>query len=158
MEDMEQYKSKVKKNIENLINSNNLKDAKKIIKEYEKLVDNDADIYSFEGVIAMVEGKLDVAEKILKEGILIRPISLDLLYNLAHLYEMQEKYKEAYRYYDKAFIVANEQTKDHIKDKIANLENIEEIKKYKSDEIDDIVTERMMIKMKKQIAELQVLS
>ncbi|SQB30642.1 Uncharacterised protein [Clostridium sporogenes] len=30
MQDMEQYKSKVKKNIENLINSNALEDAKRL--------------------------------------------------------------------------------------------------------------------------------
>ncbi|NFQ87229.1 hypothetical protein FDG04_18445 [Clostridium sporogenes] len=65
---MEQYKSKVKKNIENLINSNALEDAKKIIKEYKELVNNDVDIYSFEGVIAMLEDNMDKAEIILKRG------------------------------------------------------------------------------------------
>ncbi|WP_163222065.1 M3 family oligoendopeptidase [Clostridium sporogenes] len=68
MQDMEQYKSKVKKNIENLINSNALEDAKKIIKEYKELVNNDVDIYSFEGVIAMLEDNMDKAEIILKRG------------------------------------------------------------------------------------------
>jgi glycosyltransferase involved in cell wall biosynthesis len=130
MQDMEQYKKVVKKNIEDLISSNNLEEAKGIIKEYEEVVPEDEDIYSIKGVIAMIEGDLDVAEKILKEGLIILPISFDLLYNLAYLYEMQEKYIEAYKYYKKSLEYCNSELKERILDNISRLQKIEEVREY----------------------------
>ena len=113
MQDMEQYKSKVKKNIENLINSNALEDAKKIIKEYKELVNNDVDIYSFEGVIAMLEDNMDKAEIILKRGNTICQDSFDILYNLGYLYESVNNNELAIEYYKKALINSNNGSEEY---------------------------------------------
>ncbi|MEW9093543.1 MAG: tetratricopeptide repeat protein [Clostridiaceae bacterium] len=102
MKDMEQYKNKIKENIEKLINSNVLEEAKNIIKEYEELVPNDVDVYSFKGVIAMMEGNMDEAERILKEGLLFDGESFDLNYNMGYLYNSRGDYEKAIQYYKKA--------------------------------------------------------
>lgn len=102
MESMEQYKKKIKENIEVLINNNSLEDAKNVIKEYEELVPRDEDIYSFKAVIAMMEGNMNKAEIVLKEGVALYPTSFDLLYNLGCLYETNNK-SDAAIYYGRAF-------------------------------------------------------
>ncbi len=128
--DMEQYKQIVKKNVENLINNSDLKNAKKIIEEYEKLVPYDEDVYSIKGVIAMMEGNMDEAEEILKNGIVRYKNNFDILYNLAYLYEMKEKYISAYRYYKKIYKNSHNEYNEEISKKIKDLENREEIIKY----------------------------
>ncbi|BAQ14354.1 putative glycosyl transferase family protein [Clostridium botulinum] len=114
MQDMEQYKKKVKENIEELINSNALEEAKKIIKEYKKLVTNDVDIYSFEAVIAMLEGSMDEAEVILKKGNTIYQYSFDILYNLGYLYESVSNNELAIEYYKKALINCNNENEEYV--------------------------------------------
>lgn len=102
MESMEQYKKKVKENIEVLINSNSLEEAKNIINEYEAVVPKDEEVYSFKAVIAMMEGDINKAENVLKEGVALYPTSFDLLYNLGCLYETNNK-SDAAIYYGRAF-------------------------------------------------------
>ncbi|MCW6062210.1 glycosyltransferase [Clostridium sporogenes] len=114
MQDMEQYKKKVKENIEELINSNALEEAKKIIKEYKELVTNDVDIYSFEAVIAMLEGSMNEAEVILKKGNTIYQYSFDILYNLGYLYESVSNNELAIEYYKKALINCNNENEEYV--------------------------------------------
>ncbi|HGG0417962.1 TPA: CDP-glycerol glycerophosphotransferase family protein [Clostridium sporogenes] len=114
MEKLEQYKKKVKKNIETLINSNNLEEAKNIIKEYEELVNNDVDIYSFKGVVAMIEGNMYEAEVILKKGNSLYKDSFDILYNLGHLYECENNNELAIEYYKKALINSNNEKEEYV--------------------------------------------
>lgn len=118
MEDMEQYKKVVKENIEELINNNALEEAKKIIKEYEVLVSKDVDIYSFKGVIAMMEGDMDEAERVFNEGLLIDYYNFDLFYNLGYLYENKCDFMKAKYCYYNAFNYSKNDYKINISDKI----------------------------------------
>lgn len=131
MQDMEQYKNVVKKNIEDLINSNNLEEAKRNLKEYEELAPYDIEVYSIKAVIAMIERDMNEAEKFLKSGISIIKDNFDLNYNLAYLYETQEKYIEAYKYYKKSLEYCNSEIKEQILDNISRLQKIEEVREYK---------------------------
>lgn len=96
-DDFEVYKKQVKETITELVNNNNLDDAKDLIKEYESIVKDDVEVYSIKGVIAMMEGKMDEAEKILDMGMLIDSNDHDILYNSVYLYKnMDELNKHSY--------------------------------------------------------------
>lgn len=123
MEDMEQYKKMIKYNLEELINSNNIEEAKNIIKEYEEVVSKDEDVYSFKAIIAMMEGDLELALMNLKEGIEINGGNFDLYYNLAYLYESKRKYLKAYENYSKALEFSDVEIRNKIQQKINELKN-----------------------------------
>ncbi len=154
-DEFEEYKKQIKKTVEQFINNNNLIEAKNLITKYESIVKDDVDIYSMKGIIFIMEGNLEEAEKILNEGLIIYPISFDLLYNLGYLYEIQKKYKKEYLYYNKAFLLADEETKSQLENKISQLEDVEDVREYKVNKENCIATEILLIKMKKQICELK---
>ncbi|ENK0555912.1 glycosyltransferase [Clostridium sporogenes] len=133
MQDMEQYKKKIKENIEGLINSGVLEEAKKIIKEYEELVTNDMDVYSFKGVIAMMECDMELSLMYLKEGIEVSGGNFDLYYNLAYLYESENKFRKACYYYKKASEFCSIEFNDKINEKIEELKTYYD---YQEEELD----------------------
>ncbi|MDU7253018.1 MAG: TDP-N-acetylfucosamine:lipid II N-acetylfucosaminyltransferase [Clostridium sp.] len=102
MEELEQYEKKVKKNIEKLINSNELEEAEKVILEYEEIIKNDVDIISMKAIILIMKSELYEAEKLLIKSLNKYEETFDLLFNLAYLYEMKNNYQKAYYYYVKA--------------------------------------------------------
>lgn len=101
-EQFESYKLKVKKNINSLINEGNLEESKKLINEYEEIVKQDPEIYSMKAVICIMEGKINEAEKILKDGLKINPQNKDLLYNLSYLMSERNNDTKAIELYSKA--------------------------------------------------------
>ncbi|NFN86304.1 glycosyltransferase family 2 protein [Clostridium sporogenes] len=135
MNDIEQCGKILKKDIITLINNNDLQNAKKIINDYEELIPHDIDVYSIKGVIAMMEGNMNESEKILKEGISIIEDNFDLNYNLAYLYEIEEKYIESYKYYKKSLEYCNSDIKEQILDKIMNFEKTTKIIEYKDQKV-----------------------
>jgi len=108
-EQMQAYMKQFKKNIEMLVEQGLLKDAKQLLDEYEKIVPDDVDIYSIRGVIAMIEGDLDEAEEIFKQGLKNQFFNFDLVYNLGYLNEVRGKFITAYRYYYDAHIFASDE-------------------------------------------------
>jgi len=130
MNDIEQYGEILKKDIITLINNNDLQNARKIVNDYEELIPYDIDVYSIKGVIAIMEENMNESEKILKEGISIIEDNFDLNYNLAYLYEIEEKYIESYKYYKKSLEYCNSDIKRQILDKIAELQKNIEVRKH----------------------------
>ncbi|MEW8992953.1 methyltransferase domain-containing protein [Clostridium sp.] len=128
--EMIDYQEKLKKNIYVLIENNRLEDAKELLNQYENIISDDIEIYSIKGVIAIMEGNEYVAESILKEGLEIQPFNFDILYNLAYLYETNEKYITAYRYYTKALKIIDGEIEESISNKLAELGKIKKVKEY----------------------------
>jgi len=149
------HKQKLKKNISILIENEKLDEAKELLELYKQVEHNDIEIYSMKGVIAMMEGNLDEAESILKEGKSIEPLNSDILYNLAYLYEISTKYVLAYKSYRSLFHCADETIKDEIKDKIKQLEEIDEVNEYLIENQDEIKAYELIEKMQQQIKELK---
>jgi glycosyltransferase involved in cell wall biosynthesis len=98
---MEEQKKSIKSSIKKLIELGKLPEASVLIKEYQKLTIKDAEVYSMEAVIAILEKQFTVAEVILQQGLIIDSNNFDLLYNLAYVYEVQEKFSKAYSLYFK---------------------------------------------------------
>jgi tetratricopeptide (TPR) repeat protein len=106
--EFEQYKTDVKNNAKNLIENGDLENAKIILNEYEKIVNNDIDIYSMKAVIAIMENRLYEAEILLKIGLLLDTNNFDLNYNLGYVYENQQDFTNALQYYKVAYQHCNE--------------------------------------------------
>ncbi|WP_434303295.1 hypothetical protein [Clostridium botulinum] len=121
-----QYQKKFKENISLLIESNNLQEAKNLIKEYENIINNDIEIYSFKSVISIMENKLNYALEVLEKGILIDSNNFDLLYNKAYTEEIMRNYKTAYKYYKRCLDISkDEQIKLEIKEKLNYIKSID---------------------------------
>lgn len=99
-QEFESYKLKVKDTIKLLVDNGNLQEAKTVIGEYSKIIPNDIDIYSINSVIAMIEGNLLEAEKILKDGLFINGKNFDLLYNMGYFHERISNVSEALAAYN----------------------------------------------------------
>jgi len=131
-EKMKEYQIKLKENIKILIENEMLNEAKEALEQYKEIVKDDIEVFSIKGVIEIMEGNFDNAEKILKNGCIIAPNNFDILYNLAYLYEMNKKYIYSYIYYKKALKCDfNNLIKEQVKNKLIELENNEKVKAYK---------------------------
>lgn len=123
----------VKQNIELLINNKKFDEAKTLINEYKKMVPDDIEIYSMEGIIFMTQGKFNEAEEILKHGLDIDSCNFDLSYNLAYVYGEQKKYDDSLKYYEQALKnCSDENIKKEIEVVISKLENEHDAKVKKS--------------------------
>lgn len=123
---MQQYnnsiKEQIKKNINALVNSGNIKQAKDLINEYMEIIADDSEIYSIYAVISILEGNLDYAEELLKEGLNLCVDNFDLNYNLAYLYHIEGNISNSLKYYKNAYNYAeNKNMKNEIKDSIEKL-------------------------------------
>lgn len=99
---METMKKQIRENIQFLIDDNKLDEAMSLIGEYIKIDSKDIEIYSMKAVVFIMQGNLNEAEIVLKEGLTIDSEKFDLNYNLGYLYEQGENFNEAVRYYRKA--------------------------------------------------------
>ncbi|RII36191.1 glycosyltransferase [Clostridium chromiireducens] len=122
-DEMAGYKKRVKESITEMINNNNLVDAKKCIAEYEQIIKEDSEIYSMKAVIAIMENRLNDAELILIEALVKYSDCFDLNYNLAYVYEQMTNDQMALSYYSKACNLASDEgLRDEINSKIESFE------------------------------------
>lgn len=127
---MEEYKMKVKNTISELINKEQLLQAKDLINEYEKTIKNDMEIFSMKAVVYIIENRLDDAEEILREGLSVDSNYYDLLYNMAYLQQLKENYFLANYFSKEAQTVLRK--KQHEKD--IEIEILDKKNKYSSKE------------------------
>ncbi|WP_226678953.1 FkbM family methyltransferase [Mesobacillus jeotgali] len=106
---IENYKNNVKLTIEKLINDKQYVDALNLIQEYEKIVPNDPDIYSMKAVVLISEEEYEMAENILKEGLLLDNSNSDILFNLGYVYEITQNFNEAYKCYEQVKQLSNDE-------------------------------------------------
>ena len=117
------YKEKVKKNISELINDNNIKDAKILIEEYESIIKEDLEIVSMKAVISIMENKLEDAEDILIKSLESCSDNFDLTYNLAYVYQEMDNKQKSLCFYKKAlYLVADLSLSEDINNRIENIE------------------------------------
>ena len=88
-------KKKIKENIQLLVNDNRLEEAMNLIREYKKVDESDIEIYSMKAVVHIMQGKLDDAKVVLKEGLAIDNQNFDLNYNLGYAHEQEEEFQKA---------------------------------------------------------------
>lgn len=92
---------KVKENLMTLISSNMIREAKELFDQLEDLynIKEDAELMSIKATLMFYNNEISEAEKILKEGLKYYPRNIDLLYNLAYVYETNKKYLSSMNIY-----------------------------------------------------------
>lgn len=84
-----QLKEELKNRIEGFIQENELEIAEKVITQFESMVPLDADIFCYKGIISYMRNDLMRAEIYFKQGNMLDPNHVDILYNLGLVnYEM----------------------------------------------------------------------
>ncbi|MBM7661585.1 2-polyprenyl-3-methyl-5-hydroxy-6-metoxy-1,4-benzoquinol methylase [Bacillus mesophilus] len=104
--------SKIKKDIEGLINIGKTLDADELLEDLRAILVNDPDFYSMKGVIELIKGNLDIATQLFKKGLTFAPMHYNLNYNLGYIYKEGKQNELAYEYYKNAldFSVTQEET------------------------------------------------
>lgn len=102
LDELEAYKKQFKEGIQSLIGKGLVADANSMLAEYETIIKDDIDIYSIKAVIAMMEGDIEAAEKLLMKGLGIDSENFDLHYNLAYLYQSNNQIDLAIKHYKEA--------------------------------------------------------
>ncbi len=97
--ELEIYKKNIKKQIQEYINLNKLKEAELLISQYEDIIQGDVEIYQAKSIIYIQEGKLELAEKVLKDAIHIDNYNSDTFFNLATLFQINNNLEEAIKYF-----------------------------------------------------------
>lgn len=95
-------KKLLKHQIKGLVSDNELEKAKKILKKNKNILEDDVDTCAIGAVIAMMDGEMDKAEKILLKGLKFDGGNFNLLYNLAYVYHYTNNIDKAISYYEKA--------------------------------------------------------
>lgn len=123
--EMKKYQKKVKLMIESFIRSGDLYKAESLISEYENITRYDIEMYSIKSVILIMKNRYIDAENVLLEGLSIDNNDFELLYNLAFIYESENKIELAFEFYKKALNNCLEiNLQQVIKDKIYKLKTI----------------------------------
>jgi len=120
--EMGTYKTRVKKNITELIEGNRLQEATILIDEYEDIIKDDFEIYSMRAVVEIMQNRLEDSENTLIKALDRFEGNFDLNYNLAYVYEQMNDYNKALLYYKNA-----EKSCEDIPMKITIKENITRI-------------------------------
>lgn len=96
------YAAQVKRKIRELIEVNDLSNARSIIMEYEKIIPDDIEMLSIKGVMAMIGQEYALAESLFSQGLSREPDNFDLLYNIGFLYYHTQNWSKARHYLDRA--------------------------------------------------------
>lgn len=88
-------KNKIKEHLEN----NYLIEAENLLYIYDETYDNDVEIFSYKGILNILNHDFESAENILKAGLKIDNNNFDLNYNLGFVYENLNKNDLAIKYY-----------------------------------------------------------
>lgn len=105
---IDKRKNELKKEIEESIFQNNIEYAKKILEEYKNITNNDLNVYSIEGIIAINENNLEKAFDIFSEGLSIDNTNVDLLYNMAQLASIIGDVDSSVYYYNECLSYTND--------------------------------------------------
>ena len=112
--ELKELKVKYKSLIESSINNGNLNEAIQMIKEYETIFSEEAEILNMKAVIALMTGKLNEAEILLKKSWLHKKNNFNTIFNIAYLKESLGDKEEAKRFYKK--IIKNCDDKDIVEE------------------------------------------
>lgn len=99
------------------INSGNIPEAMKLIKEYEELFPLDSNIYNFKAMCYISKNEPQKAFQVLQEGLIEHPKDFELLFNLGYVNEQLGEFLQALDIYLEAMnYTADNKNKKDIKD------------------------------------------
>ncbi|MDY3908391.1 MAG: sulfatase-like hydrolase/transferase [Eubacterium sp.] len=102
----------MKKQIENAIHIQDYRMAEEILENYEKVVPNDFELFSYKIAIYLGRGDLEHAYNVAKKAVQVNPFNVEANYNLATVAEAMKRLIEAFSYYIKTdYLQSNLQEK-----------------------------------------------
>ncbi|GAA0085623.1 hypothetical protein UT300007_20620 [Clostridium sp. CTA-7] len=122
--------AKIKENLITLINNNMLIEAIELLNQLEELynIKKDAELISIKATLKFYSNEVDEAEKILKDGLRYYSKNMDLLYNLAYIYEVNNKHLSSMStYYDILEVDSNNLYLEDINSNLCKLKEIVEV-------------------------------
>ncbi|KAB3539669.1 glycosyltransferase [Alkaliphilus pronyensis] len=115
----------VKERIKLLLEEGNIEAAYHVIGEYEKIVNNDADIFSFKIIMDLMSNNLEAAQQHLNMGLSLDENNCDLLYNGGYIMALSKNYEKAVEYYSRALTLTDdEELKKEIELAIQDIKSI----------------------------------
>ena len=118
--DIEQRKSKIKQDIQLLIENGYYAEAQSSIESYLEVEPDDFEIYSIHAVLLIYQGELDAAERVLNQGLLYNEYDPDLLFNKSWLMEQKGDIALAKYYYGRALTYCRDtEIKNQLKEKLS---------------------------------------
>ncbi|MFR3567483.1 glycosyltransferase [Paeniclostridium sordellii] len=100
-EELKILKMNYKQLVEGSVNNGNLNEATQMLKEYENIFGEEAEMLNIKAVIALMTGNLDEAEVLLKKSWIYENDNFNTIYNIAYLKELIGDKEEAKRFYQK---------------------------------------------------------
>jgi len=100
--ELAEYICTFKRNIAIMVEKGRLAEAEELIKKYESYIGTDIDMYSPKAAIAIAKDDLELAEKILMQGLGEDDNNFELLYTMAKLYQRKSQPILAIQYLKKA--------------------------------------------------------
>lgn len=94
--------STIKEEIESSLADGNVEEAKKLIEQYEREVPDDVDLLSMKMSYCLLLDDIETAADYALQGVRRMPLSGDMYYNLAYIYEVSGQWLDAYLNYQKA--------------------------------------------------------
>lgn len=98
-EELKELKIKYKRLIENSINSSRIAEALTMIREYESIFGEEAEILNMKAVISLLQNDLNESEKLLKKSWILDSCNFNSMFNIAYLKELKGDFEEAKRFY-----------------------------------------------------------
>lgn len=108
--EMKNLKIKYKSLIEKSINNGNIKEATSMIKEYESMFEQEAEIYNMKGIISIFNNELSEAELLFKQASLLENDNINTMFNIAYLKEILGEKEEAIKFYNKIILASNDES------------------------------------------------
>lgn len=156
--EFEIYKESVKNSIKTFIENNKLEQAKVLIEKYKKIINDDPNIYSMEGIVHLQENNLELAYESFVRGLELDNDNVDLLYNIAYINIVLDNKEDAIEYYKKCISITNDKELiNEIEEIIHSLIDNDEIETFILLDIDkdDILFKNINLKDKRVINIIQ---
>lgn len=94
-----------KDKIETCLSDGNIEEAKLLLAQYEKEAPDDIDLVSMKMSYHLLNNDLEAAAELALLGVRRLPVSGDMYYNLAYIYELMGQWLEAYLNYQRAIFL-----------------------------------------------------
>jgi glycosyltransferase involved in cell wall biosynthesis len=107
--ELKELKKKYKSLIESSINCGNLNEALDMIKEYESMFSEEAEILNMKSIIALLSNNLVDAESLLRKSWILEKNNFNTIFNIAYLKELLGDKEEVIRFYNKILISCDDE-------------------------------------------------
>lgn len=105
---------KIKGEIQRLVESGHLHEAKEMVQQYRLINPTDKELFSIEAVVDLMAGNLTSAEQVIRMGLVLNKEDPDIWFNFGYLNELKGRTDEAVECYKEAKSKADSELKNKL--------------------------------------------